>query len=209
MIPQSMKNDRFSLCAVLILFLLPMSVIGQGISAFFGTSVVLPNDQLRTYSKPGVGASFSFEVPITRRLSAYASFGLVSFGKRYYPLNSTPFGTSAFNADAAPLQAGARYYLSNPSKFLGRFFVSTEIGATIFSLKSTLNGVTSSSTEARPSFAPGAGYRFRRLFEVSVRPQFLLSTDQSTTFNYWDFRIGLTIPHFSLAYGALAPQSRE
>jgi hypothetical protein len=188
---------------IMILVAIPLASTAQTTSGFFGTSAVVPNDNLKKYSKVGIGASFLFEVAFHPRFSAYGSFALISFSRRNYPMSTPPYGIDAFSAESVPIQFGGKYYLSEFVKHKGRFFVAAEVGASIFTIKNTYNGTTKQTTETNPSFAPAFGYRLNRL-ELSVRQQYVFGS--TTTYNYWDFRIGLTIPHFSLAYGAHAPQ---
>jgi hypothetical protein len=188
---------------ILLLMTIPLSVSGQSTSGFFGTSVVVPNDYLKKFGKVGLGASFSFEVAFHPRFSAYGSFGFVAFSRRSYPMTTAPYGSNNFTVESVPIQFGAKYFLSDLVKQKGRFFLAAEAGASIFTVKNTYNGTPKSTIETNPSFALGIGYRLNRL-EGSIRQQYIFGSN-STAYNYWDFRIGLTIPHFSLAYGAHAP----
>jgi hypothetical protein len=198
-----MKTDNNLPKLILLVLAIPLLANGQATSGFFGTSAVVPNDQLKKYSKAGLGANFSFEVAFHPRFSAFGSIGLVSFSRRNYPMSTAPYGMNAFSAECVPIQAGGKYFLSESMKHKGRFFVAAELGVSIFTIKNTYNGATISTTDTNPSFAPAVGFRLSRL-ELSFRQQYIFS-GTSGTYNYWDFRIGLTIPHFSFAYGAHAP----
>jgi hypothetical protein len=173
------------------LFFIPVLAFGQRSFVSLGVDLGIPNTQLKSTAKNGVGLSARYEHPFGNKLAVMGTIGNMSFGKKSFTQKTNPPTTLISKVNMFQIQTGLKYYLTSTSKDQKGVYVFGELGIHIVTIYATVNKSQGSAQDADFSYAPGIGYRVRNL-ELSYRQQYV-KISHGESVNYSGFRLAYVL----------------